>query len=839
MALVDNAWYVNGATGVAVTDLGTNNNSAGATLTLTSVTVPAGAFIFVVVNEAVATTSGTFSDGGTNSYTAAAQTTLSNNAGRVTVFYAYNATALSSATFTFTKAASGHATSISAFYATGIKTSADPRDTSFQNTSTGNTASPTVTSNAPTAADEFVVGVCAHSNAAARTYTQDSTHNFNTPITATNSQATAALGGGHLNINGSLAVTFAPTLSGAADTALLLLAFTPANSATGWWAVSKWAANTSYAAGALVRQNAIPAVNSERVFVCVVAGTSHATTEPTWVLTRGAKTTDNTVTWQECTGIAALNGDLTNTPNWTGIKNTAITLGQVIQRNSGASYQICTTAGTAGNGSEPSFSNTAGTTAADNTVTWTSLGVVGNFTGWQAPHARLANAFASTWGQVGNAFFIADNSAEVQSTAITLTSPGTLASPCNVYCVDHTLSVPPAVTTTGASIAMNTSGNFGGGGVAVFVGLTINYGGSGSGTTNLRPNASGYFWKFINGAINSQTTGANSGILMVGASGTLWLYNTTVSFGASSGTFITLANGEFIWESTLSAVQGSAPTSLFGTSNSTNAVCRCKGVDFSALGSGKTLVVAPTALQKYSFVDCKLGASVTVAGTPTVAGACIDLIRGDSSATNYRHERYTYQGTQTVETTIVRTGGASDGTTSASWKVVTTANSKWIAPFESLPVTIWNDSTSAITTLTFYGTTTGGGVPNNDDIWAEVEYLGSSLTPLGSIIATTKASNLAAAAATNNSSDGSTWGGGGAGNGFKIVVPTFTPGQKGPINIVIKVAKASSTYYIDPRPSISGIPVAKSYIAAPGVYANELQPAGAMAYRNEMRGNLA
>ena len=174
-------------------------------------------------------------------------------------------------------------------------------------------------------------------------------------------------------------------------------------STTGYYAITKWATGTAIAAGALRRQNTTPSVGNERVFVCIVAGTTHATTEPTWTVTRGGKTTDNTVTWQECTGIAALNGDATNTPSWTisatppgGVKNTAVTLGRVIKRNNGASYQICTTAGTAGNGAEPAFSNTAGTTTADNTVTWTSLGVVGNFTGWQAPHARLANATAVT-----------------------------------------------------------------------------------------------------------------------------------------------------------------------------------------------------------------------------------------------------------------------------------------------------------------------------------------------------------------------------------------------------------------------------------------------------------
>lgn len=606
---------------------------------------------------------------------------------------------------------------------------------------------------------------------------------------------------------------------------------------TGYYALAQWTAATAYVAGNIIRQLAAPAVNSERVFICVVAGTSHATTEPTWTLTRGAKTTDNTVTWQECSGIAGINGDLTNTPSWTvsatppgGVKNTAVVLGQVIKRDSGASYQICTTAGTAGNGAEPAFSNTAGTTTADNTVTWTSLGAVGNFTGWQAPHARCANAVASTWAQAGNKVFVGDNHAETQGAAISI-SAGTIILPVYFYCVDKAGSLPPVSADLKTTATITTTGAFGisfnvtDGANLYWTGFTFNVG-TGSSAANFSVGVTGgrLAIVFENCTIALVTTSASSVIGFTSQQmrgGKVRLKNTVLSFGAvGQSTFVNYLSN-FLWSNTLSAIGGTVPTNLFNTTGSVG-VINIVGVDLSAAGSGKTLVGNGLYDTKFVAVDCKLGASVTAAATPAFRGATIDFIRCDSGATNYTDARYTYEGTQLVETTIVRTSGATDGTTLISWKFTSTANSNWVEPFESQPITIWNDSTSAITTLTFYGTTTGGGVPNNDDISVEVEYLGSSATPQGSFIVTTKADGLAASASTNNSSDGSTWGGSGAGNGFKIVVPSFTPGMKGPINIVIKVAKASSTYYIDPKPSISGVTVSKSEILAPGVYANEL-----------------
>lgn len=592
-------------------------------------------------------------------------------------------------------------------------------------------------------------------------------------------------------------------------------------STTGYYAVAQWTALTTYDCGALRRQLAAPAVGSERVFVVIVGHVASGASEPAWTLTRGAKTTDATITWQECTGIAAINGDMSaNTPTWTTVKNTAVTLGQVINDVARSIVLICTTAGTAGNGAEPTWAayTTAGATTADNTATWTNLGVVGNFTGWQAPHARLANALAVNWGQVGNAFYVGDNHAETQATAMTLTFPGGAGAPYNannIYCVDHTVAVPPTTLATTGTITTTGASGITIAGSHYMSGLTINMG-TGAGSNVLTINNASRGYARYDSCKFALKQSASPILLYGGATSRVIKNNCTIEYNSANANTVP-RNAFLSWNNV--TLTGTAPTTLF-SDNSTSGQLTVTASDLSLLGAGKTLVgnLDNGGSYPWVFTDCKLGSSVVAASTPSFPGSVgVDLIRCDSGATNYRTERYRSAATQTIETTIVRTGGATDGTTPIAWKIVTTSNARWVAPFESLPISIWNDTTGSSITVTIYGIWGGGAVPNNDDIWIEAEYLGSSGTPLGSFANSTKSDNLAANAAI--ASDSSTWGG--STTKFAMGV-SFTPQMKGPINIVVKAAKASSTFYVDPRPAISGVTVSKSEILAPGVYANEL-----------------
>src|SRR4051812_11670026 len=221
-------------------------------------------------------------------------------------------------------------------------------------------------------------------------------------------------------------------------------------SSAGWTAVTAWATGTVKAAGALVRQNAAPAVGSERVFACTIAGTTHATTEPTWVTTQGAKTVDNTVTWIEVTGKPGVNGDATNTPLSSSARSQAVVLGNIIKNNAGTHLFVCTTAGTCGAG-EPTYGTTAGNTTADNTATWTCLGTVGSFTAWKAPGARLATSFATT----GDTVYVSSLHAETQAAALSIAPAGLT----QYLCIADAGTIPPGAgdLTTGATVT--TTGN--------------------------------------------------------------------------------------------------------------------------------------------------------------------------------------------------------------------------------------------------------------------------------------------------------------------------------------------------------------------------------------------
>jgi len=428
-------------------------------------------------------------------------------------------------------------------------------------------------------------------------------------------------------------------------------------------------------------------------------------------------------------------------------------------------------------------------------------------TSWANACTTVAAAIAKM--AAGDDLNVRNTSAESDGGAQIWAFPGTEASPNRVFSTDNT-NAPAQGSDVQAGGSVTTTTTFGLTitGCCYLYGLTFNTGSGSSSGAFLRPNnASDGQQVYENcnfNLVNSVTTNLLGIAFSGGVTDTETRFvNCKVKFG-STGQSIALGSTRFYWANGSVDATGSIPTTLFsatvnGSSPVNGALVVVDGVDLSALGACKTLVPADfNSHSEFIFKNCKLGASVTVAATPThIGGPIVDLINCDSAATGYRQERYRYQGTLTTETTVVRSGGASDGDETISWKIVSTANAKRQSPFETFEVVRW--FAAGAHTATFE-CITDNVVLTNADLWVEAQYLGNASFPISALATTAPANQLTSGANLTTSS--ATW----TTTGITTPKPqsaqvSFTSNLDGYVRFVFKVAKASTTVRIDPSPS--------------------------------------
>lgn len=530
-----------------------------------------------------------------------------------------------------------------------------------------------------------------------------------------------------------------------------------------WTAVTAWAALTAKSAGNLVRQNAAPSVGSERVFVCIIAGTTLAA-EPTWTTTKGAKTAEAAgPTWQECTGQSAVNGDVINTPASSTVRSVNPGLGKIIKNNTATHYFICSTAGTCGAG-EPTYDTTAGNTTTDSGATWTCLGTVGTFGAFDAPHARLSNSFASTWGVAGDTFYVGDDHAATQSSSLTLTSPGTVSAPDTIICIDKTVAPPTTVTHLKTTATETTTGNsfYAFSAIGFFQGITFSAGTGATAQSVLLNTGSATSGNLIFkncGFKKLGTTASTTGAIRFGSSTNTYsnkiiLDNCTMEFGAT-GDVLGSYNSHVRWINTPTAITGATlPNKLIYFNTTPGSYLQLEGVDLSALSS-KSLIADTCQMGTVKLINCKLPSTFTLTPTTPVAGFELEVINCASDTTNYNLNRYQRSGSQVTVTNPIRTGGASDEVTSYSWNVTSTSSVSFNTPYQTFPLAVWNATTGSNRTITIYGVYNGSDDAKNGDIWLEVEYLGSSATPQASFQTTAKAA--AFIPSVSGLRDGSAW----------------------------------------------------------------------------------
>jgi len=250
----------------------------------------------------------------------------------------------------------------------------------------------------------------------------------------------------------------------------------------------------------------------------------------------------------------------------------------------------------------------------------------------------------------------------------------------------------------------------------------------------------------------------------------------------------------------------------------TAAECLIEGIDLTNVSSSVNIGNSTLSDLKIAIRNCKLPSSWTGSLNASVPGSGADwtLQNVDSTDSNYRSIRQNMCGTLTSETTVVKNGGASDGTTALSWRMETNADAEWNhLTLDSSEIVRWNETIDSPITITvdFLHDGAQGGSPSvpltDRDIWLEVQYLGTSGFPL-SLFATDAASSGSPyesnylATAMDQETSSAIWTTTGMSNPItqKLSV-TITPREKGFIHGVVKMAKASYTCYVDPVLQVS------------------------------------
>lgn len=364
-------------------------------------------------------------------------------------------------------------------------------------------------------------------------------------------------------------------------------------------------------------------------------------------------------------------------------------------------------------------------------------GAAGAGTGADWTNAYTTLAAALTAKAAGDDFWVSEDHAEAAGGAVTLTAPGTAGSPNRIICVNHAGTVPPvsADLATTASIIAGGANNLVVNGHFYMYGLALVAGNGASASGLILVNATNNCQIFESCLLTCASSSSAVGIFFTRPNTTTKYINCTFKFGNIAQSFF--VGGFATFEGGSIDGAGSLPTTLMTPNGAQSSILRFENFDASAL-SGKTFLGAfgangPIYAQ---FKRCKLPASFTPIATPTGGfnTANIDFIQCDSGTVTARNDHHVTSGSQTTSTTVIRTSGASDGTTTYAQKITTNTNARLYAPYTGAPLVKWNATTGSNISVVVEGIADPrdfSALPTNAEVWFEAEYLGTAGNPLG------------------------------------------------------------------------------------------------------------
>jgi hypothetical protein len=262
-------------------------------------------------------------------------------------------------------------------------------------------------------------------------------------------------------------------------------------------------------------------------------------------------------------------------------------------------------------------------------------------------------------------------------------------------------------------------------------------------------------------------------------------------------------NSKFIWRHTNSTYAfssaGSLPTTgVYPSASGGVTELILDGLDLSNLGTGKSLInntANTSAIVK--IINCKLNADVgIVSNSPTGLGTVeVFLHNCDSGDTHDRFAYYGYQGSVIKATNCKFNADYSQKMVSDATDVPT-----FVSPLQSLPITKWNSSVGSALTASIQIIHDSLTNLQDDEIWMELTYYGTSGVPLGHYIS----DRMAWFGTAADQEAGSTWTTEDLTNDNeqKLSV-SFTPQEAGYIVAKVCLAKSNYTVYVDPYITVS------------------------------------